>query len=130
MIGAASVFFLYRFHYAWLTYPLYICMVFSMVREKGLAFVQIPIDCITLVTVAFPEGASLVNSLRWPTLLIFCVGAALTFMLALAFTSRRTTEDRLLVRILGPCEKAANASVTRVDTTGTLARASRSKERV
>jgi len=40
--------------------------------------------------------------------------------LALAFATKRMTEENLLVRILGSCETMANASVVCTDKTGTL----------
>lgn len=70
--------------------------------EKGLAFVNILIISVTLVVVAVPEGLPLAVTL------------------ALAFATKRMTEENLLVRVLGSCETMANASVICTDKTGTL----------
>ncbi|EIN10054.1 Ca-transporting ATPase [Punctularia strigosozonata HHB-11173 SS5] len=70
--------------------------------QKGLAFVQILIISVTLVVVAVPEGLPLAVTL------------------ALAFATKRMTQENLLVRILGSCETMANASVVCTDKTGTL----------
>ncbi|THH32252.1 hypothetical protein EUX98_g1955 [Antrodiella citrinella] len=70
--------------------------------EWGIAFVQILIISVTLVVVAVPEGLPLAVTL------------------ALAFATKRMTEENLLVRVLGSCETMANASVVCTDKTGTL----------
>ena len=57
----------------------------------------------TLVVVAVPEG----------------LPRAVT--LALAFATKRTTAEKLLIRILGSFETMENASVVCTDKTGTLA---------
>jgi Ca2+-transporting ATPase len=44
----------------------------------------------------------------------------LAVTLALAFATKRMTQERLLVRVLGSCETMANASVVCTDKTGTL----------
>ncbi|ETW83423.1 P-type ATPase [Heterobasidion irregulare TC 32-1] len=71
-------------------------------NEKGIAFVQILIIAVTLVVVAVPEGLPLAVTL------------------ALAFATKRMTQENLLVRVLGSCETMANASVICTDKTGTL----------
>ena len=71
-------------------------------NAKGLAFVQILIISVTLVVVAVPEGLPLAVTL------------------ALAFATKRMTDENLLVRVLGSCETMANASVVCTDKTGTL----------
>lgn len=48
------------------------------------------------------------------------VGLPLAVTLALAFATKRMTEENLLVRVLGSCETMANASVICTDKTGTL----------
>jgi P-type Ca2+ transporter type 2C len=48
------------------------------------------------------------------------VGLPLAVTLALAFATKRMTEEKLLVRVLGSCETMANASVVCTDKTGTL----------
>lgn len=70
--------------------------------EKGMAFVNILIISVTLVVVAVPEGLPLAVTL------------------ALAFATKRMTQENLLVRVLGSCETMANASVICTDKTGTL----------
>ncbi|KAF9783701.1 calcium P-type ATPase, partial [Thelephora terrestris] len=72
-------------------------------NEKGIAFTQILIISVSLVVVAVPEGLPLAVTL------------------ALAFTTKRMTAEKLLVRILSSCETMANASVVCTDKTGTLA---------
>ncbi|ETW83522.1 calcium transporting ATPase [Heterobasidion irregulare TC 32-1] len=47
-------------------------------------------------------------------------GLPLAVTLALAFATKRMTQEKLLVRILGSCETMANASVICTDKTGTL----------
>jgi len=71
-------------------------------NQKGIAFVDILIIAVTLVVVAVPEGLPLAVTL------------------ALAFATKRMTEENLLVRVLGSCETMANASVVCTDKTGTL----------
>ncbi|KAH8109562.1 calcium-translocating P-type ATPase [Phellopilus nigrolimitatus] len=71
-------------------------------NQKGLAFVQILIISVTLIVVAVPEGLPLAVTL------------------ALAFATKRMTQENLLVRVLGSCETMANASVVCTDKTGTL----------
>ncbi|KAF8837766.1 Ca-transporting ATPase [Paxillus ammoniavirescens] len=71
-------------------------------NQNGMAFVQILIISVTLVVVAVPEGLPLAVTL------------------ALAFATKRMTEENLLVRVLGSCETMANASVICTDKTGTL----------
>ncbi|KIK99153.1 hypothetical protein PAXRUDRAFT_132713 [Paxillus rubicundulus Ve08.2h10] len=71
-------------------------------NQSGMAFVQILIISVTLVVVAVPEGLPLAVTL------------------ALAFATKRMTEENLLVRVLGSCETMANASVICTDKTGTL----------
>ncbi|KAF6754524.1 calcium-transporting ATPase [Ephemerocybe angulata] len=70
--------------------------------EKGIAFVNILIIAVTLIVVAVPEGLPLAVTL------------------ALAFATKRMTQENLLVRVLGSCETMANASVICTDKTGTL----------
>ncbi|KAH8100992.1 calcium-translocating P-type ATPase [Cristinia sonorae] len=70
--------------------------------EKGIAFVHILIIAVTIVVVAVPEGLPLAVTL------------------ALAFATKRMTQENLLVRVLGSCETMANASVVATDKTGTL----------
>ncbi|KAF7312342.1 Calcium-transporting ATPase [Mycena indigotica] len=70
--------------------------------QKGIAFVNILIIAVTLIVVAVPEGLPLAVTL------------------ALAFATKRMTQEKLLVRILGSCETMANASVVCTDKTGTL----------
>ncbi|ETW77652.1 Ca-transporting ATPase [Heterobasidion irregulare TC 32-1] len=71
-------------------------------NEEGIAFVQILIIAVMLVVVALPEGLPLAVTL------------------ALAFATKRMTQEKLLMRILGSCETMANASVICTDKTGTL----------
>ncbi|KIJ14249.1 hypothetical protein PAXINDRAFT_12900 [Paxillus involutus ATCC 200175] len=71
-------------------------------NQNGMAFVQILIISVTLVVVAVPEGLPLAVTL------------------ALAFATKRMTEENILVRVLGSCETMANASVICTDKTGTL----------
>lgn len=71
-------------------------------NQKGIAFVQILIIAVTLIVVAVPEGLPLAVTL------------------ALAFATKRMTQENLLVRVLGSCETMANASVVCTDKTGTL----------
>jgi len=71
-------------------------------NEKAMSFVQILIISVTLIVVAVPEGLPLAVTL------------------ALAFATKRMTQERLLVRVLGSCETMANASVVCTDKTGTL----------
>lgn len=71
-------------------------------NEKGIAFVQILIISVTLIVVAVPEGLPLAVTL------------------ALAFTTKRMTKEKLLVCVLGSCETMANALVVCTDKTGTL----------
>ncbi|KAL5485658.1 PMC1_3 [Sanghuangporus weigelae] len=71
-------------------------------NQKGLAFVDILIISVTLIVVAVPEGLPLAVTL------------------ALAFATKRMTQEDLLVRVLGSCETMANASVVCTDKTGTL----------
>lgn len=47
-------------------------------------------------------------------------GLPLAVTLALAFATKRMTQENLLVRVLGSCETMANASVICTDKTGTL----------
>ena len=70
--------------------------------EKGMAFVDILIISVSLIVVAVPEGLPLAVTL------------------ALAFATKRMTEENLLVRVLASCETMANASVVCTDKTGTL----------
>ena len=51
---------------------------------------------------------------------MYCAGLPLAVTLALAFATKRMTEENLLVRVLGSCETMANASVVCTDKTGTL----------
>ncbi|KAK2460984.1 hypothetical protein APHAL10511_007454 [Amanita phalloides] len=71
-------------------------------NQKGIAFVNILIISVTLIVVAVPEGLPLAVTL------------------ALAFATKRMSEEKLLVRVLGSCEIMANASVVCTDKTGTL----------
>ncbi|KAF8638702.1 hypothetical protein AX17_001997 [Amanita inopinata Kibby_2008] len=71
-------------------------------NENGIAFVNILIISVTLIVVAVPEGLPLAVTL------------------ALAFATKRMTQENLLVRVLGSCETMANASVICTDKTGTL----------
>lgn len=48
------------------------------------------------------------------------LGLPLAVTLALAFATKRMTQEKLLVRVLGSCETMANASVVCTDKTGTL----------
>ena len=48
------------------------------------------------------------------------LGLPLAVTLALAFATKRMTQENLLVRVLGSCETMANASVVCTDKTGTL----------
>lgn len=50
----------------------------------------------------------------------FAIGLPLAVTLALAFATKRMTQEKLLVRVLGSCETMANASVVCTDKTGTL----------
>ncbi|KAF5392317.1 hypothetical protein D9757_001407 [Collybiopsis confluens] len=70
--------------------------------EKGIAFVNILIISVTLIVVAVPEGLPLAVTL------------------ALAFATKRMSQEKLLVRVLGSCETMANATVICTDKTGTL----------
>lgn len=74
----------------------------SNANQSGIAFVNILIISVTLIVVAVPEGLPLAVTL------------------ALAFATKRMTEENLLVRVLGSCETMANASVICTDKTGTL----------
>ncbi|EDR08465.1 Ca-transporting ATPase [Laccaria bicolor S238N-H82] len=71
-------------------------------NQNGMAFVDILIIAVTLIVVAVPEGLPLAVTL------------------ALAFATKRMTEENLLVRVLGSCETMANANVICTDKTGTL----------
>lgn len=68
-------------------------------NEKGVDFTQISIASASHVVVAIPEGLPLAVTLT------------------LAFATKRTTAENLLVRVLGLCETMANASVVRIDKT-------------
>jgi Ca2+-transporting ATPase len=70
--------------------------------ERGKQFIDILVIAVTVVVVAVPEGLPLATTL------------------ALAFATKRMTEQNLLVRVLGACETMANASVICTDKTGTL----------
>ena len=74
----------------------------STANEKGIVFTHILIISVKLVIVAVPEGLPLAVTL------------------ALAFATKRMTEEKLLVRILGSCETMANTSMVCTDKTGTL----------
>ncbi|KIM26857.1 hypothetical protein M408DRAFT_25117 [Serendipita vermifera MAFF 305830] len=71
-------------------------------NAKAMAFLQILIISVTLVVVAVPEGLPLAVTL------------------ALAFATKRMTQENLLVRVLDSCETMANATVVCTDKTGTL----------
>ncbi|KAL8278631.1 hypothetical protein RQP46_008923 [Phenoliferia psychrophenolica] len=71
-------------------------------NAKAQNFIQILIIAVTVVVVAVPEGLPLAVTL------------------ALAFATRRMTQQNLLVRVLGACETMANATVICTDKTGTL----------
>ncbi|KAM0750630.1 putative calcium-transporting ATPase [Meredithblackwellia eburnea MCA 4105] len=71
-------------------------------NDKAQNFIQILIIAVTIVVVAVPEGLPLAVTL------------------ALAFATRRMTQQNLLVRVLGACETMANATVICTDKTGTL----------
>ncbi|WFD29752.1 P-type Ca(2+) transporter [Malassezia sp. CBS 17886] len=68
----------------------------------GEKFIGILVISVTIIVVAVPEGLPL----------------AIT--LALAFATRRMSNNNLLVRILGSCETMANATCICTDKTGTL----------
>jgi len=61
------------------------------------------IICVTLIGVAVPEGPALATSL------------------ALAFATKQTIAENVLVRVLGSCETTANISVVCTDKAGILA---------
>ena len=65
-------------------------------------FIDILVICVTIVVVAVPEGLPLAVTL------------------ALAFATRRMSNNNLLVRVLSSCETMANATVICTDKTGTL----------
>ena len=69
-------------------------------NDKAQSFIQILIISVTLVVVAVPEGLPLAVTL------------------ALAFATKRMTNQNLLVRVLGSCETMANATVVCTDKTG------------
>lgn len=74
----------------------------SRADRYGQKFIDILIISVTIVVVAVPEGLPLAVTL------------------ALAFATRRMSNQNLLVRILGSCETMANATVVCTDKTGTL----------
>jgi len=69
-------------------------------NDKAQDFIDILIIAVTLVVVAVPEGLPLAVTV------------------ALAFATKRMTNENLLVRLLGSCETMANASVICTDKTG------------
>ncbi|WFD42191.1 P-type Ca(2+) transporter [Malassezia psittaci] len=68
----------------------------------GQRFISVLIISVTIIVVAVPEGLPLAVTL------------------ALAFATRRMSNQNLLVRILGSCETMANATCVCTDKTGTL----------
>ncbi|KAL4401455.1 plasma membrane calcium transporter [Malassezia pachydermatis] len=71
-------------------------------REYGETFMNVLIIAVTVIVVAVPEGLPLAVTL------------------ALAFATRRMSNQNLLVRVLGACETMANATCICTDKTGTL----------
>lgn len=71
-------------------------------KKYGESFINILIISVILIVVAVPEGLPLAVTL------------------ALAFATRRMSNQNLLVRILGSCETMANATCICTDKTGTL----------
>ncbi|KAG6919209.1 hypothetical protein DXG01_008507 [Tephrocybe rancida] len=71
-------------------------------NQKGIIFINILILSVTLIVVAVPEGLPLAVTL------------------ALAFATKRMTYEKLLVRVLGSCERLTSASFVCTDKTGTL----------
>lgn len=82
--------------------PIEFCAHDRTPNDKAQNFVQILIISVTLVVVAVPEGLPLAVTL------------------ALAFATKRMTNQNLLVRVLASCETMANATVVCTDKTGTL----------
>lgn len=70
--------------------------------------------------VAVPEGNAIVLFVLLMSLTRFFTGLPLAVTLALAFATKRMTDENLLVRVLSSCETMANASVVCTDKTGTL----------
>ena len=66
-------------------------------NDKAQSFIQILIIAVTIVVVAVPEGLPLAVTL------------------ALAFATRRMTQQNLLVRVLGSCETMGTATVVCTD---------------
>ncbi|KAL1405555.1 plasma membrane calcium [Vanrija albida] len=71
-------------------------------NDKANVFINILVISFTLVVVAVPEGLPLAVTL------------------ALAFATKRMTQQNLLVRVLGACETMGHATVVCTDKTGTL----------
>lgn len=71
-------------------------------KKYGESFINILIISVIVIVVAVPEGLPLAVTL------------------ALAFATRRMSNQNLLVRILGSCETMANATCVCTDKTGTL----------
>lgn len=71
-------------------------------KKYGESFINILIISVIVIVVAVPEGLPLAVTL------------------ALAFATRRMSNQNLLVRILGSCETMANATCICTDKTGTL----------
>lgn len=88
--------------------------------QKGITFANILIISVTLIVVAVPEGARFSFSICICCATPIETGLPLAVTLALAFATKRMTQEKLLVRVLGSCETMANASVICTDKTGTL----------
>ena len=75
-----------------------------------------------MVVIAFPEGNVLLLHQMYYLFTNAALGLPLAVTLALAFATKRVTEENILVRVLGSCATMANASVVCTDKTHTLTR--------